>query len=95
MIINRCRTVLFVARQMETNNLQPKQTKRQEWINRRASELIASGWRSQALALKRAAKEWRKASPQHQAAVKRNSAMAQARADRLNSLPASDVFARQ
>lgn len=36
-----------------------KMTKREAWIEKRAGELLASGWRNPALAAKRAASEWR------------------------------------
>ena len=68
-------------------------TKREAWIGQRADELVATGWKP-ATAMKRAMKEWRKISPQHVAAQKRNADMAQARADRLATLPASDPLAR-
>ncbi len=65
------------------------QTARQTFIDRRAAELTAAGWQP-ATAQKRAAKEWRKISPQHMAAVKRNDAMRAARSERLAALPHSD-----
>jgi hypothetical protein len=66
-----------------------RQTARSQWIDDRAAALQAAGWQP-ATAAKRAAKEWRKISPQHVAAAKRNAQMRQARADRLTALPHSD-----
>jgi hypothetical protein len=78
-----------------TNNTPRKTTQREMWIQQRAAELIAAGWHSQALAMKRAAKEWRAHSPQRAAANRRNAAMRQARSERLNALPATDASAWQ
>jgi hypothetical protein len=66
-----------------------RKTARQTWIDDRAAALQAAGWQA-ATAQKRAAKEWRKISPQHVAAQKRNAAMAAARSERLAALPHSD-----
>jgi hypothetical protein len=63
---------------MTTDNT-PRQTKRNAWIQQRAAELVAAGWHSQALATKRAAKEWRAHSPQRAAANRRNAALQAAR----------------
>lgn len=68
------------------------QTKREAWIEKRAVELVAAGWKP-ATATKRAAKEWRAQSPAHMAAMKRNATMRQARNERLAELPASDALA--
>lgn len=73
---------------------QTRQTKREAWIEARANELLAAGWRNPALATKRATTEWRRQSPQHAAAVRRNGAMRQARSERMGALPASDPLAR-
>lgn len=72
-----------------------KMTKREAWIEKRAGELLASGWRNPALAAKRAASEWRAQSPQRKAAVERNAAMKAARDERMAALPASDPLARR
>lgn len=63
-----------------------RKTARQTFIDDRAAALMAAGWH-ETTAQKRAAKEWRKISPQHVAAVKRNAAMRQARNERLAALP--------
>jgi len=53
-------------------------TKRTAWIDTKAAELVAKGWKL-ATAQKRAAKLWRLQSPQHIAAEKRNRDLARAR----------------
>lgn len=79
---------------MNATESQPRQNARSRWIADRAAALQAAGWQP-ATAQKRAAKEWRKISPQHVAATKRNAAMAQARRDRLAALPHSDPMRAQ
>jgi hypothetical protein len=74
---------------MNATESQPRQNARSRWIDDRAAALQAAGWQA-ATAQKRAAREWRKISPQHVAAVKRNESMRAARADRLAALPHSD-----
>lgn len=58
-------------------------TNRATWIQQRADELIAAGWHSRQLAVKRATTEWRARSPQRAAANRRNAAMRQARNERM------------
>lgn len=75
---------------MNTQTQTPaRRTTRQTFIDDRAAELIAAGWRP-ATAQKRATKEWRLHSPQHLAAVKRNAAMRAARDERMAALHPSD-----
>lgn len=81
-----------ILRPTEPTPTAPKTT-RATWIAARANALLAAGWKSPALAAKRATREWRIHSPQHKAAVKRNAQMAGARSARLNSLTASDALA--
>jgi hypothetical protein len=64
---------------MDSTANTPKTMKRSEWITQRAAELLASGWQSQALATKRAGKEWAAQSPQRAAANRRNAALEAAR----------------
>lgn len=66
-------------------------TNRTMWIAARANELLAAGWQNPANATKRASREWRNQSPQHQAAVKRNAQMAGARLQRMTELPTTDA----
>lgn len=82
-----------MANQIVTTEPTAPKTTRTMWIEARANALLAAGWHSPALATKRAAREWRNQSPQHMAAMKRNSNMAAARRERLNILPASDPAA--
>jgi hypothetical protein len=74
---------------MNATDTQPRQNARSRWIDARAAELTGAGWPA-STAQKRAAKEWRKISPQHVAAVARNAAMRAARNERLAALPHSD-----
>ncbi len=83
-----------MANQIVTTEPTPAlKTTRTMWIEARANALLAAGWKSPALATKRAAREWRTQSPQHMTAAKRNREMAAARRERLNILPASDPAA--
>lgn len=59
------------------------------WIDQRAGELMASGWKQEKLAKKRAAREWRTQTPQHKSATRRNNTMHVARLQRLVDAPAS------
>lgn len=79
---------------MNESNNSPTPTKRDAWIAKRTDELLAAGWQNPRLAMKRATREWRNQTPAHKAAVARNNAMAAARSERLNALPASDSVRR-
>lgn len=73
----------------DTNN--PTPTKRGAWIEARAAELLAAGWKNPQLAAKRATREWKTHSPQHAAAAQRNAEMRRARTERLNELHPADA----
>jgi hypothetical protein len=68
---------------MQTEPKERKTTARGEWIERRANELLATGWKSHKLATQRATKEYRAQSPQRAAANRRNAALEAARRERL------------